>query len=139
MSKVIDVVGAVFVRDGQVFAARRGFDKAQPGMWEFPGGKIEDGETPQQALVRELQEELHVNAAVHNEITTTSHTYGFGTVNLTTFYCELIDGTTAADMVLEEHSEARWVDIAELLELDWAPADIPAVKLVMGTSTKGVQ
>ncbi|MDN8594834.1 MULTISPECIES: (deoxy)nucleoside triphosphate pyrophosphohydrolase [unclassified Corynebacterium] len=127
MSKLIDVTGAVIIRDGAVFAAQRGPGKALAGKWEFPGGKIEPGETPEQSLARELKEELLVDAAVHDHITTTEYTYDFGTVRLSTFHCTLAPGT---EPTLTEHADSRWVPLTELTDLDWAPADIPAVELI---------
>ena len=132
MSKKIDVVGAVILRDGAVFAVQRGPAKALPGMWEFPGGKVEGGETPKDALERELREELLCTAKVGDFITTTAYEYSFGTVILSTYFCELLEG----EPQLTEHAELRWVDPSELDSLDWAPADIPAVKIVMEKLTR---
>ena len=126
MKKHIDVVGAVVVRDGLVFCVQRGPDGSLPGMWEFPGGKIERGETPEQALVREIVEELQCEVRVGDLVTTTSHEYDFGIVNLTTFYCELSEGTPR----LVEHAAMTWRRPNELHELEWAPADIPAIDLI---------
>ena len=126
MKKQINVVGAVIMRDGLILCAQRGPDGALPGMWEFPGGKIEAGETPHDALAREITEELECVVAVGELITTTSHEYDFGIVVLTTFYCELLSGSP----VLTEHAEVVWLPSAELGSLDWAPADIPAVELI---------
>lgn len=123
MKKQIDVVGAVIVRDGLILCAQRGSHGALGGFWEFPGGKIEPGESPQGALEREIAEELECRVHVSNLITTTPHEYDFAVVNLTTFYCELIDG----DPKLSEHQAVRWLAPSELHLLDWAPADIPAV------------
>ena len=133
MPNQIDVVGAVFIRRGSVFAARRGPDKAIPGAWEFPGGKIEPGESPRDALVRELREELLIDARVDAHLTTTAHAYDFGVVSLSTYLCELVSG----DPVLTEHSEARWVAVEDLPSLDWAPADIPAVELLVERGQRG--
>lgn len=126
MPKQIDVVGAVIVRDGKVLAAQRGPGMTMAGMWEFPGGKIEPGETEQQSLAREIREELSATVEVGDHVVTTSYDYDFGTVNLSTYYCSLVGGEPAAS----EHSELRWVEPVDLSHLDWAPADIEAVEWV---------
>lgn len=126
MKKQINVVGAVVVSNGKVLCVQRALDGTLPGMWEFPGGKIEPGETPRQALEREIQEELRCQVAVGNEVTTTSHEYDFGIVHLTTFYCELVEGTPE----LVEHAQMLWSQPQDLRHLEWAPADIPAVALI---------
>lgn len=128
--KHIDVVGAVIVRDGLILCARRGPHSRLPGMWEFPGGKIESDETARDALEREIHEELECAVEVGAELTTTIHAYDFGEVNLTTFWCELRAGTPR----LTEHSEVRWLRPAELGSIEWAPADIPAVRLIIESS-----
>lgn len=103
------------------------------GYWEFPGGKIEPGETPQDALARELREELQVEARVGEHVETTAYEYDFGIVELSTYRCELISG----EPTLTEHSDMRWVPVEDLMELNWAPADIPAVeKLIREAAAK---
>ncbi|GAA4346627.1 (deoxy)nucleoside triphosphate pyrophosphohydrolase [Microbacterium rhizosphaerae] len=118
----IEVVGAVLVDDGRVLAARRGPQMDLPGMWEFPGGKVEAGETPQEALRRELIEELRCTVEVGDHVESTTH----GHVVLTTYFCRLVDGMPEPT----EHSELRWVPPHELGDLEWAPADLPAVQLL---------
>lgn len=95
-------------------------------MWEFPGGKIESSETPEDALLREIREELDCAVDVRSKITTTSYVYDFGVVTLTTFYCHLASGTPRAS----EHARIEWFTPQELADLDWAPADIPAVEII---------
>lgn len=120
----VRVVGAAIIAGGRVLAARRGAEQVLAGLWEFPGGKIELGESPQSALRREIAEELGCTIEVGDLIETTVHTYDFATVELTTFYASLIDGKPTAT----EHAELRWLDPAHLLDLGWAPADLPAVQ-----------
>lgn len=122
----INVVGAVIVDDGRVLCAQRGTGGTLAGMWEFPGGKVEEHEPPEEALAREIHEELDCIISVGGTITTTTHEYDFGIVTLTTYYCSLVDGTPHA----REHSSIKWITPRELASLEWAPADIPAVELI---------
>ena len=124
--KQIDVVGAVIVSDGLILCAQRGSSGALSGMWEFPGGKIEAGESPRRALEREIVEELDCVVEVGEEVTTTTHEYEFGVVRLTTFYCVLVEGTPT----LSEHAAVRWLAPSDVLSLEWAPADVPAVEQI---------
>lgn len=126
MTKRIHVTGAVLVCDGLILAAQRGDKKSLGGFWEFPGGKIEEGESPETALARELREELLIDAEVDDFITTTEHNYDFGTVVLSTYYCTLKAGTPK----LTEHADIRWLLPDQLPNLRWAPADIPTVEIV---------
>lgn len=126
MRKQINVVGAVIVRDGRVLCAQRGPSGSLAGRWEFPGGKVEPGETTRAALEREIAEELACIVDVGAELTTTTHEYDFGVVRLTTFWCQLIEGLPQ----LLEHADARWLPPGELEGLDWAPADVPAVRMI---------
>ena len=126
MSNPIRVVGAVF-HDGERFlACRKKPGKPLEGLWEFPGGKIEPGETPEQALAREIREELNLIAEVGQKVTTTTYEYDFATIELTTFYCTLVDG----DLRLTDHDATKWVTSTEAAHLTWAPADIPAVEAI---------
>lgn len=127
VKKEINVVGAVIVKDGAVLCAQRGPFGSLAGMWEFPGGKIEPGETARAALEREIAEELECQVSVGDEVVSTRHEYDFGFVTLTTFYCELVEGTPN----LTEHAEVRWLAPEALEALEWAPADVPAVKKIL--------
>lgn len=128
MKREIVVVGAVITDQKMVLCALRGEQMALPGMWEFPGGKLEAGETDAQALVREINEELECQVEIGERITSTRHEYDFGFVTLTTYFARIVAGTP----ITTEHAELRWVPATELNSLDWAPADIPAVELIMG-------
>jgi len=123
VKKQINVVGAVIVNNGTVLCAQRGPHGSLAGKWEFPGGKIEAGETPRDALLREIQEELHCEVVVGDEVESTAYEYDFGVVTLTTFFCDLVAGTP----VLTEHAAVEWRRPEDMHLLDWAPADIPAV------------
>jgi 8-oxo-dGTP diphosphatase len=127
MKKNIYVVGAVIVQDRKVLCAQRGENQSLPLKWEFPGGKIEEGETPQEALQREIQEEMECQVEIGSKIEETAFEYDFGIVHLTTYFCKLIKGTP----VLTEHAAIQWLPIPELNTLDWAPADIPAIQIIM--------
>lgn len=126
--KEINVVGAILIDDNKILCAQRGENKSLAKLWEFPGGKIELGETPQEALARELKEELMIEVEIQAEkFEETKYHYDFGIVNLTTFICFLKKGTPQ----LTEHIEVKWLKPIELNSLEWAPADIPAVKKIM--------
>ncbi|WJY97323.1 (deoxy)nucleoside triphosphate pyrophosphohydrolase [Corynebacterium fournieri] len=126
MLKRIKVVGAVLVHDGRVFAAKRGPGKSMAGYWEFPGGKVETDETPEEALARELREELKIDVTVGEFIVTATHEAGTAVIELSTYLCTIIEGVP----VLTEHEEFRWLPVSELSDVEWAPADIPTVELL---------
>lgn len=129
MKKNIRVVGAVIIDGDKILCAQRGMEKSLPGLWEFPGGKIEETETPQSALQREIQEEMHCRVEIGEQVEHTVYEYDFGIVHLTTFYCQLVEGTP----VLTEHIEIQWLKVDELEQLEWAPADIPAIEKLKRT------
>lgn len=129
MKKNIRVVGAVIIDGDKILCAQRGMEKSLPGLWEFPGGKIEGNETPQSALQREIQEEMHCQVEIGEQVEHTVYEYDFGIVHLTTFYCQLVEGTP----VLTEHIEIQWLKADELEQLKWAPADIPAIEKLKRT------
>ena len=126
MKKNIHVVGAVVVEENKILCAQRGPDKSLPLLWEFPGGKIEGEETPQAALKREIEEEMQCKIEVGEQVEHTVHEYDFGIVHLTTFYCKLVEGTP----MLTEHVAIEWLPANELKQLEWAPADIPAIEKI---------
>lgn len=126
MTKRIEVVGAVLVEGGRVFAAKRGPGKSMAGYWEFPGGKIEPGETPQAALARELREELGIDVIVGPFLVSATHDLGTSVIELSTYMCQISSG----NLTLTEHIQSRWITRSELNMLDWAPADLPTVELL---------
>lgn len=126
MKKEIHVVGAVIESNNKILCAQRGPDKSLGNLWEFPGGKIEAGETKREALEREIKEELLCSIEVNERITTTRYEYDFGFVTLTTFHCKLISGVPT----LTEHIDVKWLPISDLKSLNWAPADLPAIDLL---------
>lgn len=127
VKRAIEVVGAVILRQGSVFCVQRSPAQSLPGMWEFPGGKVERGETPSAALAREIDEELGCRVRVGGRVTRTVHEYDFATIDLTTYYCELIK----SEPTLREHAASCWLPPHRLADLGWAPADIPAVEEVV--------
>lgn len=118
----IQVVGAVIVDAGRVLCTQRGSGSLE-GLWEFPGGKLEQGESPEEALAREVGEELGCLIKVGARVAVTEHEYDFAVIELTTFYCSLVDG----EPKLSEHTALAWLPPDELTTLTWAPADVPAV------------
>lgn len=126
MAKKIEVVGAVLINEDRVFAAKRGPGKSMAGYWEFPGGKVETDETPEEALARELREELKIDVTVGEFIVTATHKADTAIVELSTYLCTIIEGVP----VLTEHEEFRWLPVSELSDVEWAPADIPTVELL---------
>ncbi|WP_166240955.1 (deoxy)nucleoside triphosphate pyrophosphohydrolase [Paenibacillus turpanensis] len=127
--KTIDVVGAVITNEeGQILCALRSEKMSQPGMWEFPGGKIESGETHEQSLVREIREELGCEILVGELLSDDTYEYPAVRVRLITYFAAIGSGTP----VPNEHEKLEWVDRADLMRLEWARADIPAVEKLVG-------
>lgn len=116
--KNVKVVVAIIINNGKVFATQRGYGEFKDG-WEFPGGKIEIGETPEQALVREIQEELDTQINVKEKIDTVEYDYPNFHLSMDCFMCNIIKG----DLILKEHEAAKWLSKDELYSVDWLPAD----------------
>jgi len=125
--KTIRVVAAIItaVNDKNepiIFATERGYGDFKGG-WEFPGGKIEEGETPEEALAREIREELDTEISVGSLIDTIEYDYPKFHLSMDCFFCKIIKG----GLVLKEHEAARWLTKDELREVDWLPADITII------------
>ena len=118
------VTAAILEKDGKILIARRKADDRQAGKWEFPGGTLEAGETPQACLQREMQEELGIGVMVGQFAGESIYEYEHGAIKLVAYQASWKSG----QMVLHEHAELRWVSPDQLAEYDFAPADIPFVK-----------
>ena len=116
--KTVKVVAAVIRSGDKIFATQRGYGDFKDG-WEFPGGKIEEGETPQQALVREIREELNTDIEVGELIETVEYDYPTFHLSMDCFWCMLVSGK----LELLEHEAAKWLAKEELDSVDWLPAD----------------
>lgn len=122
--KLIEVVGAAIIDGNNVLAMQRSDQMTLSGLWEFPGGKVEIGETETGALIREIKEELDTDIEIIDYLDEASYDYSFGTVRLKVYTAKIISG----DITLKEHSDKKWLKADELNTLDWAPVDIPLLK-----------
>lgn len=123
--KTVRVVAAVIRKDNKIFATQRGYGEFKDG-WEFPGGKIEEGETPEQALTREIKEELNTEIQVGKLIDTIEYDYPKFHLSMDCFWCEIMQG----GLELKEHEAARWLSKEELYSVDWLPADVGVVEKI---------
>ena len=136
--KIIKDAGVAIIDQdkNKVQAGKRNADRLVGGMWEFPGGKIEKGETPQEAAKRELKEEFHDEVQIGPQLgETVSYEYDFGIVKLTVFFAKLL--TNNFDLVA--HSEVEWLSADEVQKLNWAPADAPLVKELARTNFRDIK
>lgn len=116
--KTIKVVAAIIQDGNKIFATQRGYGEFKDG-WEFPGGKIEQGETPEEALVREIREELDTEIEVGEQIDTVEYDYPEFHLTMYCFLCRVLSG----DLILKEHEAARWLTKETLDSVNWLPAD----------------
>ena len=123
--KTIRVVAAIIIHNDQIFATQRGYGEFKGG-WEFPGGKIETGETQQAALKREIKEELNIDIEVGQLIDTVEYDYPNFHLSMDCFICSIISG----DIVLNEHSSAKWLTKDTLYSVDWLPADLGLIEKI---------
>ena len=123
MRKKIEVAAAVICRDGRIFATQRGYGEFKDG-WEFPGGKVEEGETREQALEREIREELDIEVEVGALADTVEYDYPAFHLTLHCFFCRIKSGCP----ILKEHEAARWLRRDELDSVEWLPADVDFIR-----------
>jgi len=118
---MIDVTAAIIERDGNILLAKRSSNSSLPNKWEFPGGKVDAGETPEECLARELYEEFDIIVAVGNFLGESVYKYEHNTVRLMAFQVY----TDADITTMNAHDDVRWVPAGQLLDYDLAPADVP--------------
>lgn len=123
----VEVAAAVCVRDGKVFAAQRGERGELAFHWEFPGGKLEAGESAEQALIREIKEELDADVSILKPIDIVEHQYQTFSITLHGFLCSLAPGN---EFTISEHIDSRWIAAGDLFSVEWSAADIPFVRWV---------
>ncbi|WP_342509959.1 (deoxy)nucleoside triphosphate pyrophosphohydrolase [Sporosarcina sp. FSL K6-2383] len=130
MKKTVHVVGAIIENNNkEILCALRGPEMTLANYWEFPGGKIEQGESKEEALKREIQEELSCTIEVFEHVEDTTYEYEKVIVRLETFMAKVVSGIP----IVSEHAEIKWVTREELPSLNWAPADIPAIEKISNT------
>lgn len=130
--KTIKVVAAIIRKENSVFATQRGYGDYKD-WWEFPGGKVEEGETPERALIREIREELDSDITVEKFITTVEHDYPKFHLSMDCFWCRVQSGK----LTLLEHEAARWLPINDLRQVNWLPADVKVVEAIESESQAG--
>ena len=123
--KTVDVVAAIIKQGDKILATQRGYGDFAGG-WEFPGGKIEQGETPEQAIVREIHEELEARIAVDSLVTVVDHDYSAFHLHMHCFLCHVVDGR----LELHEHTAARWLDRESIDSVAWLPADEKVIQAI---------
>ena len=123
--KTIRVVAAVIRSENKIFATARGYGEFKD-QWEFPGGKIEAGETPEEALAREIKEKLETEIKMGSLIHTIEYDYPTFHLSMDCFWCEIVKG----DLVLKEAEDARWLTKDQLYDVKWLPADITLIDII---------
>lgn len=124
MQAVKDVVAAILIKDNKILIAQRAVGDPLAGLWEFPGGKVEEGESPEQSLVREMREEFCIDMEVVEFFASSLFAYEKGTIRLLTYFCSWVAG----ELWPQVHSDYAWVGSSELADYTFAPADRPLVE-----------
>ena len=132
MKRHLHVACAIIELDGTVLTAQRSAAMSLPLKWEFPGGKIEAGETAEECLIRELREELGVSVFIGSALSPATHSYPEFAVTLYPFICRLTGGT----VTMHEHHALKWVEPQQMPGLDWAAADLPVIREYMGIAAE---
>ena len=123
--KTVRVVAAIIIENGKVFATQRGYGEFKDG-WEFPGGKIEPDETPEEAIVREIKEELDTEIEVLELLDTVEYDYPNFHLSMDCFICKIKSG----DLILKEHEAAKWLTKETLGSVEWLPADLGLIEKI---------
>ena len=123
--KTVRVVAAIIINDGKVFATQRGYGEFKDG-WEFPGGKIDAGETPEEALVREIKEDLDTEVEVKELLETVEYDYPKFHLSMDCFICKI----KAGELVLKEHEASKWLTKETLDSVEWLPADLGLIEKI---------
>jgi 8-oxo-dGTP diphosphatase len=123
--KIIEVVAAIIVKEGKILATRRGYGDFM-NMWEFPGGKIEPGESKEAALIREIQEELRVAVSIDHYLYTVNYDYPDFHLTMHCYICSIVRG----EITLVEHNAAKWLSADSLHSVEWLPADTELIEVL---------
>lgn len=124
-SKKLQVVAAIICQDNRIFATQRGYGDFKDG-WEFPGGKVEDGEAPEDAIIREIREELETQIAIDEYLHTVEYDYPKFHLSMRCYLCHVVEG----NLILTEHEAAKWLTKDNLYSVNWLPADQELIPMI---------
>lgn len=131
--KDLHVAAAIIIHDSKILIAKRAPQKSLAGFWEFPGGKIESGETGEECLKREILEELGIEIIVDSFFMSNRHQYGQTSIALHAYFCQLI----TFDIKLIDHDEIKWLEKNEMINIEFAPADVKIVEELISNINSG--